>query len=108
MNALNKTAGAMFLSQSRFRTNFRVTNEMIQGTQKINHKERIQYELFKSLTYELQSKFSKEIKIEQYRDDDNYSLELYVFPPAALKLAVEYIILEMPQSEIDRIRTLEL
>ena len=36
---------------------------------------------------------------------DTHLLELYVFPPAALKLAVEYIISEMPQSEIDRIRT---
>jgi hypothetical protein len=105
MDVLNKTVGAMFLSQSKIRTMFRVSNDMAQHVSNIDYERLVEARLFQSLAEELRNMFSKEVKIEQDYMGDTHSLELYVFPPAALKLAVDYIISEMPQSEIDRIRT---
>jgi hypothetical protein len=108
MDILNKTIGAMFLSQSQFRSKFSVPNDMAQHVSGINYKRLAEARLFQSLAEELRNSFSKEVKIEQDYMGDTHLLELYVFPPAALKLAVEYIISEMPQSEINRIRTSKL
>lgn len=105
LTTLNQVAGAMFLTNSRFKTQFHIPSEMMNPQYSIDHQERARYELMQNLSKHAVDNFSKEIKKQQVHNGEVHSLELFIFPTEALKLAVEYIISEMPQSEIDRIRT---
>ena len=100
---LNKVAGAIFLTQSKLISSYSITNDMLKSFS-IDYEKVAKYELISRLTTEMVNKFEKEIKQEEYYDGKALSLELHIFPTSALKLAVEYIISEMPQSELDRIR----
>ena len=108
LSKLNKVVGSMFLSNSKFKTQVHLSSEMLNPESNIDHQKRVEYELFQNISKHIVSNFSKEIKKQQGYDGETHSLELYIFPTEALKLAVEYIISEMPQSEIDRIRTPEI
>jgi hypothetical protein len=101
---LNKMAGAIFLTQSKFRTSYRLTDNMLSLDPSIDYEGLAKREMASNLTRKILESFEKEIKREVYHDGEELSLELYIFPPSALKLALEYMISEMPQSEIDRIR----
>ncbi len=101
---LNKMAGAIFLTQSKFTASYRLTDDMLSLDSNIDYQELAKHEMISRLTKETFKSFEKEIKKEVYHDGEALSLELYIFPPSALKLALEYIVSEMPQSEIDRIR----
>ena len=100
---LNKAVGAMFLSNSLFKTSVHITHDML-NHEGINHEERVKYEITKNISNHMMHTSSKEIKKEQVYSGEVHSLELYLFPTPSLKLAVEYIVSQMPQSEIDRIR----
>lgn len=102
---LSKVVGAMFLANSLFRTQVLLSSEMLNYESSIDHRKRVEYEILQNLSKQMVDNFSKEIKKKQVRDGEVNSLELYVFPLEALKLAIEYIVSEMPQSEVDRIRT---
>lgn len=101
---LNKMAGAMFLTQSKFTASYRLTDDMLSLDSNIDYEGLAKYEMVSRLTKETFKSFEKEIKKEVYHDGEALSLELYIFPPSALKLALEYMVSEMPQSEVDRIR----
>jgi hypothetical protein len=105
LTTLNQTMGAMFLADSQFRTHFHVSSEMLNPNCAADHQEIARHEIVRNLTNHVVKNFSKEIKKEQAYDGEMHSLELFIFPTQAFKLAVEFIISEMPQSEIDRIRT---
>jgi len=105
MNQLNKTIGAMFLANSIFKTQVHISSQMLDPQCNIDHQERVRYEILQNLSKHAVDTFSKEIKKQQVHDGEVHSLELLIFPTEALKLAVEYIISEMPQSQIDAIRT---
>lgn len=102
---LNKVAGAMFLSNSQFKTQVHLSSDMLDPKCSIDHEKRVEYEILQNVSKHMIKTFSKEIKKQQVYDGEVHSLELYILPTEALKLAVEYIISTMPQSEIDRIRT---
>lgn len=102
---LNKTVGAMFLANSLFKTQIHISSQMLDPKCNIDHEERVRYEILQNLSKHVVDTFSKEIKKQEGYDGEVHSLELYIFPTEALKLAVEYIISTMPQSEVDRIRT---
>lgn len=105
LTTLNQIVGAMFLANSKFKTQAHISTEMLNHECNINHQERVRCEIIQNLSKHAVDNFSKEIKKQQVYDGEVHSLELFIFPTEALKLAVEYIISEMPQSEIDRIRT---
>jgi hypothetical protein len=105
MNTLDKTVGAMFLANSRFKTQVEIPFDMLDPRCNIDHQERVKYEMVQRISKHIEDSFSKEIKKQQTSRGEVHSLELFILPTEALKLAVEYIISEMPQSEIDRIRT---
>lgn len=102
---LNKIVGAMFLANSLFKTQIHISSQMLDPKSNIDHEERVRYEILQNLSKHAVDTFSKEIKKQKVYDGEVHSLELYIFPTEALKLAVEYIVSTMPQSEIDRIRT---
>jgi len=105
LTTLNQVAGAMFLTKSLFKTQTHISSLMLDPKHNIDHRERVRYEIIQNLSKHVVDTFSQEIKKRQVYDGEVHSLELFIFPTEALKLAVEYIISEMPQSEIDRIRT---
>lgn len=105
---LNKVVGSMFLANSLFRTQMHISSLMLRPESNIDHQKRVEYEILQQLSKHVVDKFSKEIKKQEVYDGQVHSLELYIFPTEALKLAVEYIISQIPQSEIDRIRTPEI
>ena len=105
LTTLNQVAGAMFLANSRFKTQAHISSQMLNPKCNVDHEERVRYEIIQNLSKHAVDNFTKEIKKREVYDGEVHSLELFIFPTEALKLAVEYIISEMPQSEIDRIRT---
>jgi hypothetical protein len=101
---LNRMAGAIFLTQSKFRTAYYLTDSMLNPDSNIDYEGLAKREMTSNLTRKILESFEKEVKKTVYHNGEELSLELYIFPPTALKLALEYMVSEMPQSELDRIR----
>lgn len=102
---INNVVGSVFLTQSRFITQMYLTSDMLDPKRNINYQEKIKYEITQLISKHIFDKFSKEIEKElMYDRGEKHSLELHIFSAEGLRLAVEYIISEMPQHKIDKIK----
>ena len=106
MEELYKQVAAKFLVDSKFHTQVEVTHEALNNSYipKESMVEYLNRELIERLTGEMGKRYEKEIKTENTQIGEKRTLELYVFPKTQFKLMIEFIVSQMPESEIARIR----
>jgi hypothetical protein len=109
MQELYKQVAAKFLNDSRFIVQVQTPPEMLHpevNLPKEYIKERLHAEMIQRVGQELAKVFEKEIKTEDTGGfGERHTLEFFAFPKEAFKLMVEFIVAEMPEQEINRIRS---
>ena len=108
MEELYKIIGAKFLTDAMFTVQVQTSLYMSPPETHLPKEyivEKLNHEMIRKITDEMFKKFQKEIKIENVGGfGERHTLEFFAFPKTAFKLMVEYIISEMPENEINRIR----
>lgn len=112
MNELYKLVAAKFLTDARFRVQVQTPIEY-QDSRHSLPKEVMQEMLHRNMIQDVSNKmmkrFEKEIKVEPIRPEqfqgESHSLEFMAFTMPEFKHIVEFMIAEMPLSEIQRIRS---
>lgn len=108
MTELNKLVGAKFLVDSRFIVQSQLSTLEQYQLPKEKITEIINHQMVQKVSEKIIEKFKKEIKLENLENNnEQYTLEFYAFPKEAFKLMIEYIIHEIPEHEIQRIKSLE-
>jgi hypothetical protein len=109
MQELYNALGAKFLVDSKFKVQVETSAELYDPANRLPEefiKESLQQGMLQSMAAELHSRFKKEIKVTQYPiGGETHELSLFAFTPTEFKLAVEWIISQMPESTMQRIRS---
>jgi hypothetical protein len=109
MKELNKTIGAMFLTDSKFTVQVETPPSMLHPEVNLPEnyiQETLQRDMVQRLSIELSKKFQKEIKKEPtHFGGERHKLELFVFTEPMFKHMIEFIVSEMPEERIQEIRS---
>lgn len=109
MEELYRIVGAKFLNDARFHVRVQTPLEMLSPDTYLPKEfiiERLSYEMINRISHDLFKVFQKEIKVKNVGGGfgEQHDLEFFAFPKESFKLMIEYIISEMPETEINRIR----
>ena len=102
VSELYKSVGALFLAKAKFTANMQVDSSILNYP---NAEKEITARLVKNVTGLLVDTFAKQVEhTEVIEGKIYYKLSFFAFTQPEFKLMVEYIISQIPESEILRIR----
>lgn len=112
MNELYKLVAAKFLTDARFTVQVQTPIEYQDSRHTLPKEvmqEMLRRDMLQRVSSEMVKRFEKEIKVEPVRPEqfqgERHSLEFMAFTMPEFKHIVEFMIAEMPLSEIQRIRS---
>lgn len=112
MNELYKLVAAKFLTDACFRVQVQTPIEYQDSRQSLPKEviqEMLRRDMLQGVSRKIMERFEKEIKVEPVRPEqlqgERHSLEFMAFTMPEFKHIVEFMIAEMPLSEIQRIKS---
>lgn len=108
MEELYKIIGAKFLTDAKFQCQVQTPLDIFHSEINLPKEiilEKLHRDMSFSIGNEIFKKFQKEIKIKEVGGFiEQHNLEFFAFSSNTFKLMIEYIISEMPEEEINRLR----
>ena len=115
MNELYKLIAAKFLTDACFRIQVQTPIEYQDSRHTLPKEvmqEMLRRDMLQRVSLEMVKRFEKEIKVEPVKPEqfqgERHTLEFMAFTMPEFKLIVEFMIAEMPLSEIQRIRSVNI